>query len=1568
MPITPETDKLVREKESDEEFARSRELFREADRLRYETRSQTLAEIKYREAMGATGDYGVHYHLAQGQIYSMYGSLEPALTEFEIAAEINEELPPDDQVLAVFINLGLTYRKLSGRYKSLNETEKADEMIRESIEIFERAHELAPTDPGVLNGLAMTHLKIKDNIDEVEKYSSAAYALNSLDYESLCGMSQVYRSAKFRDKAQAVELAQKAIELFPDRPFAYGLLGGMRDFKDVRLEDSPKKAIHWLKKAIALEPQNSFTLSELGRAYRELQLYDDAIEFFDKAIKADTEGEQKYGVLTNRGNAYRLASNKEPEDERKEELYLLAEADLRNALAVKADFNPALLGLRDLLEARKRHEEALDVAGRLNLGLEKNQQAFSRLQKLYENDRRQSRSITQDIVKDRSELASDEIRDKAAYALKLDSKNAQAWGILGRYFENHKQYEEARQHLEQSAFLYPHGFTFRLALGRVLERLKQWEGAAREYSFCAEHAREPRPGQEGLRRVRPHLRSDEPKETVKTGDAEIVFPNDATGRKERHSVETIRSFLADRINDWNLPIKEIIDEIGSDPVFIIAKTGVGKTVTVPTKILLSLCDDLLSRGVNISRKSPQVYVVEPRIPICTMMMAEMNDGYQDYLAYKLIDTSDFHDFVIGRGVAAPRSKSPDMVNKVVELAYDYVATGKALYNPRHFNLYGCITSGGKINGNAPILFVTTGIMESLTFEASKLDPNYHRIIIDEAHVTIEANPAIELGIGLARKRGVKIDYMSATVDPGTLAEDLGVKILNAGASRFPLHLSNLRAPLEDRVVHLVEKYLIEPDESIFPDPSGFPHQHQENIERIRLHLLSQDDFSESGRVYPGLRNRPQGMLIIVNSHQNENSDTQKIANLINRAAFNRNGNKVHVLRLASPIVRDPEQKLAFDRLVRKIEDDLGRYVIVATNVVEMGLTFSSLDYVVTMDSEFDNEYVDGSQMIRKVELGVNALYQRIGRAGRLRPGMAFVAKDFGASYADLSDTELAEGLRVAPIRYPLAKGSFLKLALYSFRERIPEDELREAIASLQLPSRIHDDESLWSRFLSERDRLRRIGIAHGDSLTSVGKRSLGFIGLEDMDFARLLAEVFEDQSGKGSLPIIFTVFAAASEFGFADIMDRRAHLTNPKQLSAVEIFHTDVLGISIERAREIIGLHEGDREGLRSALSAEGVDEQVCSDIQAYTAAGFKLANRRSKRGEDIFVFGGVNSDAADDSSDEDDWEEEEEDIADEIPELAGIIDGYVNHPSTDETLGFERAAVGFSDQCDLVNIYRIFAYFFNNYFSHLNSGTLGRLEASEVRRRMADEASKLQLKAKVLADLNSRFTQLLRHVGIRIYGGRESAADNIKLARKDVHVLRDVVIRELLIERDGGDRRFELCRTIFDLRKGGGGREQGRSEPIERTLRDHGFSVGRAEVEELENLIIKEAVRRLDRELDRIEFVDFPPQLPFIPRGLEKKILEILRRSGYHHRLTLDRDDFGFATNVIDQAGNSIRVVLKDENTPLETALDGKESVTIFGKLTPRLVPRDVRDESGDGFATQLEKVFTLSHVTLAN
>ena len=1520
-------DEVVRIQESPEAFEMSSRLFYAADKLRYEEQNETVAEKTYRDAMAATTTHGVFYHLAQGQIYSMRQNIEYALTEFEIAAEIN------DQIDSVFVNLGLTYRKLAGHLRSLNLNEKAAEMMQESVASLRRALEINPENAGAWSALAITYLKMGHKYQrDAENCVDSARSLDQKSYMALTALTNLRRQQGRKEEAR--QHALEAIALRPDHPDAYGLLGA-RESTTWRLEEKPKNSITWLEKALERQPHNSYLLSEMGKAYRELNDYDEAIKWFDKALRADESGEQQYGKLANRGDAYRLAKR-----------FDQAEADLRRALTIRPDYTFAIASLMKLRKEQKRHEEAVTLVDSLLARNDspQNRQQQKELETLFQRDRRESIELTQRLIQSRADVKAEATGREAQRARQLFSRNHDAWGIIGRYLTACGDLVGAKKCLDQALTLKPEAYFYRLILGQVLERLGEWTAAEREYQAFNSRTEHNERGREGLRRVREHLRLEQRRKQQSGTDAEIVFVNNKTGREEHHPLKIIREFLYDRMNGWNLPIRDIIEQIGDEPVFIIAKTGVGKTVTVPTKVLLGLCDNLQREGANLAQRYPQVYVVEPRIPICTMTMAEMNEGYQHYLAYRMKDNAAFRAFLVNHGVVSIDDTGRGTVDRIVELAYRFGATREAPYDPRHFNLYGCITSAtGKINADAPILFVTTGIMESLTFEGNKLDPEYHRIIIDEAHVTIEANPAIELGIALARKQGINIDYMSATVAPGSLATDLGVKIVYAEAQRFPIYLTNLRGTVEEKILDLVAHFLLDPDPLRFPNPQNFADPTiRGRVERVCRHLLSQENFEDDGKKYLGLKNRAQGMLVIVNSHQSENSDTHRIADLVARADFNRDSTRVHTLRLASPVVRDPAQKLAFDRLIRNIEDQGGRYVIVATNVVEMGLTFSSLDYVVTMDSEFDTEFVDGGEMITKVGLGVNALYQRIGRAGRIRPGMAFIARDFGASYCDLDDATLAMGLPEAPIRYPLAKGSFLKLALYTFREGIPETQLRQAIADLHLPSHIEANTSLWDRFVAERARLRRIGIAMNDGLSPLGKRALSFIGLDDMDFAKLLASVIERYGVNSDFAAILTVAAASasSEVGFSDLMVPRYFLTNPKQLSAMELFHADALGVAVREVYRQVQAHENDadQQQLHSALQALGVDERLCNDICSLVRDGYGLVSRDDPEStaRDLAeeeVDSGANLLRANDNEIEDDITldlaalggvdslaepDEEELSADLIRELERY--------SADRTLAFERAVVSFSDQTDLINIYRIYRHFFNNYFSALRAGTLSSLESSELRRTMDDEAEKLQISPRALTNLNARFEQFRRHVGIDLQQEEVASSSDQSLTDEDRVLVLESCVRELLFEREGIDERFDLCLRLFHLVQDRKSLQPRDFEGLVPKLEAFGFETTQSEIKELWFLIVREARRRYDDRLKEFGLTKRRDVLPPISKGTERELLHILRESSYHTKLRFRRGDLGFATKVLDQLGNAITVNLPVENTPLASALLRKD------------------------------------------
>ena len=131
----------------------------------------------------------------------------------------------------------------------------------------------------------------------------------------------------------------------------------------------------------------------------------------------------------------------------------------------------------------------------------------------------------------------------------------------------------------------------------------------------------------------------------------------------------------------------------------------------------------------------------------------------------------------------------------------------------------------------------------------------------------------------------------------------------------------------------------------------------------------------------------------------------------------------------------------------------------------MGITWETLDYVVTMDSEYESVNIDGYQVLLTVPLGTNALKQRIGRVGRKRAGCGYITKEFGTEYTDMTDEELnGAGLKNQPISFPLSRVSPVKLSWWIAIENLEGEDWKSApfeekydfilagLASMKFPS------------------------------------------------------------------------------------------------------------------------------------------------------------------------------------------------------------------------------------------------------------------------------------------------------------------------------------------------------------------------------------------------------------------------------------------------------------------------------------------------------------------------------------
>lgn len=527
-----------------------------------------------------------------------------------------------------------------------------------------------------------------------------------------------------------------------------------------------------------------------------------------------------------------------------------------------------------------------------------------------------------------------------------------------------------------------------------------------------------------------------------------------TEQRQIHVMKVV-SFLKWVVNRDKLEIANYFEVMGHEPFFLVAATGLGKTVGVPIHVLIRQIEQLGSQPDPM----PRVWIVEPRIPIATGQEQFMNSLWKEYIA-------------IERNSSVPP-------------------------------LFGCITSQGNINPEAPIKFVTTGIFE-LMAKSGELSPRRDRVVIDEAHVTVEQNPGVELGIALARKAGVTVDYMSATVDTANLGQALGVaNIIRADQQRFTVWKHNLSGSVKDCLTDVVKHTLIMPKTTseYFPASSDTP-------EAGRICKAT----TESGRSH--------GMLVVVNSFAGEFSDTQRLARQLQTVFPN-----LPVLQLASEVIRDPKRMREYENRLRQIEQGRQNYVVIATSVVEMGITIPTLDFVVTMDCGYDQETVGDTTFPVVAPLGVNSLLQRIGRVGRKRPGIAYIANEIGADYSELDDETLngRKGLAYEPIKFPLATSPLMSLAYYARQQHWLSIDAE--IAALNLPSRLHENPERMNSLREQLNQLEALGLTRGNQLTPLGKQMEKWVGMTDLAYAVQLQKSLME--GKSIAEIMFWLVLTA---------------------------------------------------------------------------------------------------------------------------------------------------------------------------------------------------------------------------------------------------------------------------------------------------------------------------------------------------------------------------------------------------------------------------------------------------------
>lgn len=585
----------------------------------------------------------------------------------------------------------------------------------------------------------------------------------------------------------------------------------------------------------------------------------------------------------------------------------------------------------------------------------------------------------------------------------------------------------------------------------------------------------------------------------------------AKGRPYRPS--HVAAVLERLIDEDGLTIDEYLPAMAAGPFFLVAATGLGKTVAVPPHVWLRQCQHLRSSQPGVL---PRVWVVEPRVMIADEQAPYMHETFRRlHRACKL-------------------GGQPD-------------------------DVFGSISSSGPRRADAPILFVTTGVF-TMRARNDEFHAGIDRVIIDEAHETLAQNPDVELAIAICRQAGVVVDYMSATVDTGSIPDLLGIdrrNVIVADKKRHPIYVSNVGRTMEDSIVDIVRELLIDQrrDSPLLP-PRGYPEREQ---------ILS-DLFDGAPRAH--------GLLIAINTITGARSDTARVRKKLAAADLRAGGRPLDVLELSGEVNKTPSRKAQFERQRDEIEAAHRPYVVIATSVIEMGVTIGTLDYVVTMDSGFANVVVGDRSLPEVVPLPFNSLKQRLGRVGRRRAGVGLITSEVGAPYTALSADQLNGGqLEYDPVKTPLGTASLLQLAFYTYEQgwRSPVDVAR-GLTEMRLPSRRELlTPTRLAELVDQRRLLQSLGVVgQSGELTEVGQAVRGWLGDGYLPYAVRLQQALMAPTPARVEVLFWTVALAASDRTLSRLM--RRGVTLDQMRGAPSQFGFTARDLS--RTNELVGLYQ----------------------------------------------------------------------------------------------------------------------------------------------------------------------------------------------------------------------------------------------------------------------------------------------------------------------------------------------------------------------------------------------------------
>lgn len=170
-------------------------------------------------------------------------------------------------------------------YKALGETFEKMKLFPSALEAYNKG--LKKTEQGNLFYTKMGDLSLEcNNIEASFEYFKKAYELNPSDREVLIKLATISQTY-FPDKTDlTIDYYNSLLEFGVDLDKIYYELGHLYLKKQDKIN-----AASAFKLAVELNPENPYYNNSLAYAYVKAELYDDAIEYYQKAIKLNPDSE-----------------------------------------------------------------------------------------------------------------------------------------------------------------------------------------------------------------------------------------------------------------------------------------------------------------------------------------------------------------------------------------------------------------------------------------------------------------------------------------------------------------------------------------------------------------------------------------------------------------------------------------------------------------------------------------------------------------------------------------------------------------------------------------------------------------------------------------------------------------------------------------------------------------------------------------------------------------------------------------------------------------------------------------------------------------------------------------------------------------------------------------------------------------------------------------------------------------------------------------------------------------------------------------------------------------------------